>query len=62
MTNIGDLNECLKDATDDIEQQVHVSSGYQVLVNQKVIDVNKKTFREFVEELKTIVLEKIGGN
>lgn len=62
LTNIGELNERLKDATDDIEQQVHVSSGYQVLVSQKVIDANKKTFREFVEELKTIVLEKIGGN
>ena len=58
---IGELNERLKDATDDIEQQVHVSSGYQVLVSQKVIDANKKTFREFVDELKTIVLEKIGG-
>ncbi len=62
LMNAGELKERLKDATDDIEQQVHVSSGYQVLVSQKVIDANKKTFREFVEELETIVLEKIGGN
>lgn len=62
LTNIGQLNERLKDATDDLEQQVHVSSGYQVLVSQKVIDANKKTFREFVEMLKSVVLEKVGGN
>lgn len=59
LTNIGILNERLKDATDDIERQVHVSSGYQVLVSQRVIEDNKKDFREFVEMLREVVVEKI---
>ena len=59
LTNIGKLNERLKDATEDVTGKVHVNGGYQVLVSQAVIDDNKKSFSEFVELLKAVVLEKI---
>lgn len=59
LTNIGDLNERLKDATEDSIGKVHVNGGYQVLVSQKVIEANGKPFSEFVEELKSVVKSKI---
>lgn len=61
LTNIGALNERLKDATEDVAGKVHVNGGYQVLVSQTVIDDNKKTFSVFVEELKKVVADRIGG-
>lgn len=59
LTNIGKLNERLKDATEDAVGKVHVNGGYQVLVSQKVIEANGKPFCEFVEELKAVVESKI---
>lgn len=53
--NIGVLNERLKDATLDMDSQVHVAGGYQVLVSQDVIRANGKTFSEFITVLKDVV-------
>ena len=53
--NIGALNERLKDATLDTDNQVHVAGGYQVLVSQDVIRANGKTFTEFISVLKEVV-------
>ncbi len=57
--NIGELNERLKDATEDTEQKVHVSSGYQVLVSQKVIEQNQVSFDVLLNELKRVVIDKV---
>lgn len=53
--NIGVLNERLKDATLDMDNQVHVAGGYQVLVSQDVIRANGKTFTEFISALKEVI-------
>ena len=60
LTNIGILNERLKDATEDMAGKVHVNGGYQVLVSQNVIEVHGKPFSEFVGILKKVVLDKLG--
>lgn len=59
LMNIGDLNDRLKDATEDNAGKVHVSSGYQVLVSQKVIEQNQVSFDEFLNELKRVVIDKV---
>lgn len=59
LMNIGELNERLKDATEDTEQKVHVSSGYQVLVSQKVIEQNQVSFDVLLNELKRVVIDKV---
>lgn len=59
LMNIGELNERLKDATEDTEQKVHVSSGYQVLVSQKVIEQNQVSFDVLLNELKRVVIDKM---
>lgn len=53
--NIGVLNERLKDATIERDNQVHVAGGYQVLVSQDVIRANGKAFSEFISVLKDVV-------
>ena len=58
--NIGALNERLKDATLDTDNQVHVAGGYQVLVSQDVIRANGKTFTEFISVLKEVVKAELG--
>ena len=58
--NIGVLNERLKDATLDMDNQVHVAGGYQVLISQDVIRANGKTFTEFISALKKIVKAELG--
>ena len=60
LTNIGILNERLKDATEAMPGKVHVNGGYQVLVSQNVIEAYGKPFSEFVGVLKKVVLDKLG--
>lgn len=59
LTRIGELNERLKDATENEDGKVHVYGGYQVLVSQKVIEKNHIEFSTFVEMLKEVVMKKI---
>lgn len=59
LMNIGELNERLQDATEDNAGKVHVSSGYQVLVSQKVIEQNQAPFDTFMDELKQVVIGKV---
>lgn len=59
LMNIGELNERLQDATEDNAGKVHVNSGYQVLVSQKVIEQNQVPFDAFMGELKRVVIGKV---
>lgn len=61
LMHIGELNERLKDATENSDGKVHVNGGYQVLVSQKVIENNSVSFSTFVEGLKKVVLLKLEG-
>jgi hypothetical protein len=59
LPNIGELNERLKDATENDDGKVHINGGYQVLVSQDVIGENSVSFAEFLMRLKSIVLEAL---
>ncbi|MFR9660602.1 MAG: DUF3883 domain-containing protein [Rikenellaceae bacterium] len=54
--NIGALNERMQDAVENKEEScVYIAGGYEVLVSQKVIDINKKDFTLFIEHLKDLI-------
>jgi hypothetical protein len=60
LDNIGVLNERLKDAVEDKnDEMVHIANGYQVLVPQKIIAEQGKTLEIFFEELKQYLKSKI---
>ena len=62
LTNIGVLNERIRDAVEDnADAVVHIAGGYQVLVSQAVISENGISFNNFVEKLKEIVKGHIGN-
>jgi hypothetical protein len=52
ITTIGELNSPLISATLDDDTKVHIASGYQVLVSQRVIQENGIPFRAFIDRLK----------
>lgn len=58
--NIGVLNERLKDAVENNEdERVHIAGGYQVLVSQKIIGDYGANFEKFVDNLKQYITSKI---
>lgn len=59
ITNIGELNDRLKDATLEEDRLVHIAGGYQVVVPQKVIRMHGISFRSFIELLKNKIKEAI---
>ena len=59
ITNIGELNDRLKDATLEEDRLVHIAGGYQVVVPQEVIRKYGISFRSFIELLKNKVKEAI---
>lgn len=60
LDNIGLLNERLKDAVEDKdEEMVHIAGGYQVLVSQKIIAKHGKNFAEFIDNLRQYINSKI---
>lgn len=59
LDEIGKLNERLKDATLNDENQVHVAGGYHVLISQNVIRNNAKSFDVFLESLKNAIRKRI---
>lgn len=59
ITNIGVLNEALKDSLNQDSSQVHVGGDYKVVVPQTVWKEHGKHFNELVEEIKVIVEEKL---
>ncbi|MBQ6226410.1 MAG: hypothetical protein IJJ73_08950 [Bacteroidaceae bacterium] len=61
LDEIGKLNERLKDATLNDDNQVHVAGGYHVLISQGVIRNNAKSFDVFIESLKLAIRKKIHG-
>lgn len=59
LDEIGKLNERLKDATLNDDNQVHVAGGYHVLISQDVIRNNAKSFDAFLESLKNAIRKEI---
>lgn len=60
LDNIGVLNERLKDAVEDKdEEMVHIAGGYQVLVSQKIIAEHGKSFEIFIENIKQNINSKL---
>lgn len=59
ITNIGELNDRLKDATLEEDRLVYIAGGYQVVVPQEVIRKYGISFRVFIELLKNKVKEAI---
>lgn len=57
--NIGVLNEALKDSLNPDSSQVHVGGDYKVVVPQSVWQEHGKGFHKLVEEIKSIVEEKL---
>ena len=58
--NIGVLNERLKDAVEDKDDEVvHIAGGYQVLVSQKIIEDHGKILEIFIDILKQYISSKI---
>lgn len=60
LDNIGVLNERLKDAVEDKDDEiVHIAGGYQVLVSQKIIAEHGKILKIFIDNLKQYINSKI---
>ena len=59
LDEIGKLNERLKDATLNDDNQVHVAGGYHVLISQDVIRNNAKSFDSFIDSLKLAIRKRI---
>jgi hypothetical protein len=60
LDNIGVLNERLKDAVEDKDDEVvHIAGGYQVLVSQKIIAEHGKILEIFIDNLKQYINSKI---
>lgn len=59
LDEIGKLNERLKDATLNDDNQVHVAGGYRVLISQDVIRNYGKSFQDFIELLKIAIKRSI---
>jgi len=60
LMRIGELNDRMRDAVEEHdEKEVHITSGYQVLVPQDVIEEESIPFDSFIAKLKEIVKDKI---
>ena len=59
VTNIGVLNEALKDSLNQESDQVHVGGDYKVIVPQAVWKEHGIQFNELVQEIKKKVEEKL---
>ena len=59
LDKIGELNERLRDATLNDDNQVHIAGGYQVLISQEVIKHNSTSFETFMDSLKNVIKMKI---
>ena len=59
VTNIGVLNEALKDSLNQDSDQVHVGGDYKVIVPQAVWKEHGIQFNELVQEIKKKVEEKL---
>lgn len=59
ITNIGVLNEALKDSLNQDSDQVHVGGDYKVIVPQAVWKEHGIQFNELVQEIKKKVEEKL---
>ncbi len=61
LMRIGELNDRMRDAVEEHdEKEVHIASGYQVLVSQDVIKEESISFDSFIAKLKEIVKYEIG--